>query len=257
MTGSRDATGSSMGRVDGKVVIITGAGEGLGRTMAELFSREGARVVLAGRRRELLDDTRQLVEDAGGTALVVPTDVTDEDAVAHLVATTVAELGAVDVMLNNASQPGTDLYLWEQTLDNWNQCIAAVVTGPMLCTREVLRQSMLERRSGSIVNFSSTASIDGLVRKSHYAVAKSGLRLLTKTTAQEAGPFGVRCNCVVPGAIATGLLFRYWDRIAEERGVAVETIQQESTSAAALRKVASPEEVATTIEETAATELAP
>ena len=235
-----------MGRVDGKVAIITGAGEGLGRTMAELFSREGARVVLAGRRQGILDETKELVMAAGGTALVVPTDVTHEDSVANLVRAAVAEFGAVDVMLNNASQPGTDLYVWEQTIENWNACIAAVVTGPMLCTREVLKQSMLERRSGSIVNFSSTASINGLARKSHYTVAKSGLRLLTKTTAHEVGPYGIRCNCVVPGAIATGLLFRYWDRIAGERGVPVETIRDESTAAAALRKVASSDEVAQT-----------
>jgi NAD(P)-dependent dehydrogenase (short-subunit alcohol dehydrogenase family) len=233
-----------MGRLDEKVVIVTGAGEGLGRTMAELFSQEGARVVLAGRRRPLLDETRTLVEAAGGIALVVPTDVTDEDAVTRLVQTAVGELGAVDVMLNNASQPGTDRFVWEQTLDNWNQCIAAVVTGPMLCTREVLKQSMLERRSGSIVNFSSTASIEGMARKSHYTVAKSGLRLLTKTTAHEVGPYGIRCNCVVPGAIETGLLHRYWDRIATERGVSAEVVREESTASAALRKVASPDEVA-------------
>ena len=235
-----------MPRLNGKVAIITGAGEGLGQTMAELFSAEGATVVLAGRRQALLDETANLVSAAGGVALVVPTDVTDEDSVVHLVQTTVNKFGSVDVMLNNASQPGTDLYLWEQTLENWNQCIAAVVTGPMLCTREVLKQSMLERRSGSIVNFSSTASMNGLARKSHYTVAKSGLRLLTKTTAHEVGPYGIRCNCVVPGAIATGLLFRYWDRIAGERGVSVDTIRDESTAAAALRKVASPDEVAQT-----------
>ena len=127
-----------MGRLDDKVVIITGAGEGLCRTRAELFAREGGRVVLAGRRKELLDETGRIVAEAGGVALVVPTDVTDEDSVTRLVQTTVAELGAVDVLCNNASQPGADLYLWEQTLENWNTCIAAVVTGPMLCTREVL-----------------------------------------------------------------------------------------------------------------------
>ena len=77
-------------------------------------------------------------------------------------------------------------------------------------------------------------------------MAKSGLRLLTKTTAHEVGPYDIRCNCIVPGAIATGLLFRYWDRIAGERGVPVETIREESTGAAALRKVASPDEVAQT-----------
>ena len=233
-----------MGRVDDKVVIITGAGEGLGRVMAQLFTREGAQVVLAARRPEPLEETRALVQAEGRDALVVPTDVTDEAAVEHMVATTVREFGRVDVMLNNASQPGIDLHVWEQTLENWNRCIAAVVTGPMLCTREVLKQSMLEQRSGSIVNFSSTASINGHPRKSHYAVAKSGLRLLTKTTAWEVGPYGIRCNCVVPGGIATDLLFNYWDRIAKERGVTAEVIREESTAGTALRKVALPEETA-------------
>jgi 3-oxoacyl-[acyl-carrier protein] reductase len=232
------------GRVDDKVVIITGAGEGLGRTMAQLFAAEGAQVVLAARRRAPLDETAALVADLGGRALVVPTDVTDEDAVVEMVAATVREFGRVDVMLNNASQPGKDLYIWEQTLENWNACIAAVVTGPMLCTREVLRQSMLEQRSGSIVNFSSTASITGIPRKSHYGVAKRGLWLLTKTTALEAGPYGIRANCVVPGAIATDLLFNYWERIAGERGVTADEIAAESAGSAALRKVARPEETA-------------
>jgi 3-oxoacyl-[acyl-carrier protein] reductase len=232
------------GRVQGKVTIITGAGEGLGRTMALLFSREGAPIVAAARRPHLIEETVALVEEAGGTAIAVPTDVTDEAACERLVATTIERFGRVDVLLNNASYPGVDLHLWEQTLENWNATIAAVVTGPMLLTREVLRQSMLERRSGSIVNFSSTASLQGMVRKSHYSVAKSGLRLLTKVAAQEAGPHGVRVNCVVPGGIQTDLLFRYWDRIAGERGVTADVIRQESAKSAALRKIAQPEETA-------------
>jgi 3-oxoacyl-[acyl-carrier protein] reductase len=232
------------GRVQDKVVIITGAGEGLGRTMAELFSREGAVVVAAARRPGPIEETVALVEAAGGTALAVPTDVTDEDACARLVATTVERFGCVDVLLNNASQPGRDLHVWEQTLENWNATIAAVVTGPMLLTREVLRQSMLERRRGSIVNFSSTASLNGIPRKSHYAVAKSGLRLLTKVAAQEAGPYGVRVNCVVPGGIQTDLLFRYWERIAGERGVTADVVRDESAASVALRKIALPEETA-------------
>ena len=232
------------GRVQDKVVIITGAGEGLGRAMAQLFTAEGAQVVLAARRRDPLEATAALVAELGGRALVVPTDVTDEEQVTEMVAATVREFGRVDVMLNNASQPGKDLYIWEQTLENWNSCIATVVTGPMLCTREVLRQSMLEQRSGSIVNFSSTASITGIPRKSHYGVAKRGLWLLTKTAALEAGPYGIRVNCVVPGGIATDLLFNYWERIAGERGISAEEVAAESARGAALRKVARPEETA-------------
>jgi len=232
------------GRVQDKVVIITGAGEGLGRTMAVLFTQEGAQVVLAARRAEPLAGTAKLVADVGGDALVVPTDVTDEAAVEHMVAETVSSFGRVDVMLNNASQPGADLFIWEQTVDNWNRCIAAVVTGPMLCTREVLRQSMLERRRGSIVNFSSTASWQGIPRKSHYSVAKAGLRTLTKVAAKEAGPYGIRVNCLVPGGIQTDLLFRYHERMAAERGITTEEVYAESAAGNALRRIALPEETA-------------
>src|ERR1700736_2887827 len=100
-----------MPRFTDKIVVITGAGEGLGRTMAQLIAAEGGTVVVAGRRAELLDETVALVEATGGSALSVPTDVTDEAGVERLVEVTVERFGAVDVLLNNASQPGQDLYI--------------------------------------------------------------------------------------------------------------------------------------------------
>lgn len=227
-----------------KVVIITGAGEGLGRTMAELIATEGGRLALAGRRRPLLEETAALVEAAGGDALVQATDVTDEAAVERLVASTIERFGQVDVLLNNASQPGTDLHIWEQTLENWNATIAADVTGPMLLTREVARQSMMERRCGSIINFSSTASIDGMARKSHYTVAKASLRSLTKVAARELGSYGIRVNCVVPGAIETDLLKRYWERIAREQEATVADIRAQSEASTWLKHIAAPAETA-------------
>jgi 3-oxoacyl-[acyl-carrier protein] reductase len=233
-----------MARFTDKVVIITGAGEGLGRTMAEMIAAEGGTIVVAGRRTELLDETVALVEAKRGTALSVTTDVTDEAAVERLVAVTVERFGAVDVLLNNASQPGQDRYIWEQTLENWNATIAADVTGPMLLTREVVRQSMMERHRGSIVNFSSTASVDGMARKSHYTVAKGALRLLTKVTARELGPHGIRVNCVVPGGIETDLLKRYWERIAGEQGTTVDAIRAKAEKATWLKQIAAPEETA-------------
>jgi len=160
-----------------------------------------------------------------------------------MVATTVKEYGRVDVMCNNAAQPGKDLYIWEQTLENWNATIAVDVTSAMLCSREVIKQSMLERGSGSIVNFSSTAALQGVPRKSHYCTAKAGLRTFTKVVAQEVGPYGIRVNCVVPGSIQGELQTNYWRRLAGEQGVDVEVIAQRITGSAALRKTASPEEV--------------
>jgi NAD(P)-dependent dehydrogenase (short-subunit alcohol dehydrogenase family) len=232
-----------MGRLQDKVAIITGSGNGLGQVMAQIFAREGARLTLAARRPAQLEETATLVRAAGGEALIVPTDITVEDQVIEMVRATVAEYGRVDVMVNNAAQPGKDLYVWEQTLENWNNVIAVDVTGAMLCTREVLKQSMLERKSGSIISVSSTAGWSGIPRKSHYTVAKAGLRLLTKVTAQEVGPYGIRCNCLVSGGIEGDLILNYWKRIAGERAVSWETIRDEATSGNALRRICRPEEI--------------
>lgn len=231
-----------MGSVQDKVVVLTGAGDGIGREMAELFSAEGAKLVLAGRRPEPLGETAKLLK---GDYLIVPTDVTDETQCIDLIAKAVEKFGHVDILLNNAAQPGKDHYLWEQTLENWNNTIAVDVTGPMLLTREALKQSMLERKSGVIVNFSSYAAWNGAQRKSHYSVAKSGLRLLTKVTAMEAGPYGIRCNCLVPGATTTDLLKRFFERIGGEQGVEPSVIEQRAADATALKKLNSPDQIAT------------
>jgi NAD(P)-dependent dehydrogenase (short-subunit alcohol dehydrogenase family) len=233
-----------MGRLEDKVVIITGASDGLGRVMASLFSGEGAQLLLAARRTEHLAETVRQVQDAGGTAVAVTTDVTDETQVEAMVDAAIDAYGRVDVLMNNAAQPGTDLHIWEQTLENWNATIAIDVTAAMLCSREVLRKSMIERRSGSIVNVSSTASWQGIPRKSHYGVAKAGLRTLTKVVAREVGPHGIRVNCLVPGGIQTDLLRNYWKRIAGEQGVTWEEIRDRGAKSLALQRVATPEEVA-------------
>jgi NAD(P)-dependent dehydrogenase (short-subunit alcohol dehydrogenase family) len=233
-----------MGRVDGKVVLITGAGEGIGKALATLFAAEGGKIVLAGRRRAPLEAVAATLP---GASLVVTADVTVEADVIAMVEAAVCRFGRVDVLLNNAAQPGKDHFLWEQTLENWNSNLAVNVTGPMLCTREVLRQSMIAQRSGAIVNFSSYISWQGKVRKSHYCVSKAGLRLLTKVTAKEAGEYGVRANCIVLGPTLTDLLVRYTERIGGERGVDPEVIAQDYRSASALGQINTPEQVAETV----------
>ncbi len=107
----------SGGRLDGKVAIITGASTGLGPVMAEMFVREGARVLLTARREELVQEAAAA---AGDGAIAMRADVTNEDDVAAMVSRAVDEFGHVDIMCNNAAAPGTDMWIWEQTLENWN-----------------------------------------------------------------------------------------------------------------------------------------
>ena len=229
------------GRLDGKVAIITGASTGLGPVMAQMFVKEGAKVLLTARREELVQEAAAV---CGPGAIAMKTDVTREDDVIAMVARAVEEFGHVDVMCNNAAAPGKDMQVWEQTLENWNATIAIDVTAAMLCTREVLKQSMLERRSGVIINFSSTAGFSGFPRKSHYVTAKASLRAFTKVVAAEVGEYGIRCNCLVPGGIDTELFRNYVGRIAAERGVEPEVVRAESLKSTALRDISTPTDVA-------------
>lgn len=228
-------------RLAGKVAIITGASTGLGPVMAARFVHEGAKVLLASRREQLV---REAATAAGEGAIGMRADVTNEDDVIAMVARAVEEFGHVDVLCNNAAAPGTDQYIWEQTLENWNATIAIDVTAAMLCTREVLKQSMLERRRGVILNFSSTAGYAGVTRKSHYVTAKAALRALTKVTALDVGEYGIRCNCIVPGAIDTELWRNWVRRIADERGVDYEEHRARLLRGVPLRDISSTDDVA-------------
>ncbi len=229
------------GRLDGKVAIITGASTGLGPVLGAVFVREGGEVLLAARREELVRDA---ADAAGPGAIAIRADVTDENDVAAMVGRAVEEFGHVDTLCNNAAAPGQDRWIWEQTLDNWNATFAIDVTAAMLCTREVLNQSMLQRRRGVILNFSSTASYAGMVRKTHYVAAKASLRAFTKAVALEVGPHGIRCNCIVPGAIDTDLWRQWVRRTADEQGVDFTALRAKLVKGVALQDISSPEDVA-------------
>lgn len=230
-----------MSRFTDKVAIITGASTGVGPVMAKKIVGEGARVVIAARRFDLL---QQVAAELGDAAIPMRADVTREDDVAAMVDAAMSRWGAVDVMINNAAAPGTDLYVWENTLENWNATIAIDATAAFLCSREVLRRSMLERRSGVIINFSTGAAWTGMARKSHYSAAKLAVHALTKTIALEAGPYGIRCNCVVPGVIETDLLRNYIERVAAEEGTTVEAKRASLVDDSALKIPSQPEDVA-------------
>lgn len=230
-----------MGRLAGKVAIITGASSGLGPVMAKMFAAEGARLVLAARSEDLV---REAASAAGNGAIGLRADVTSEEDIAAMVDRAMDAFGQVDILLNNAASPGTDRFVWEQTLDNWNATIAIDLTAAMLCTREVLNRSMMQRRSGVIVNFSSTAGWMGIPRKTHYCSAKAALRAFTKTVALEVGPMGIRCNCLVPGGIDTDLFRNYIARIAGENGRSYEEQRERNLSQVPLRTISTPEDVA-------------
>ncbi len=194
--------GSSLGDLDGKVALVTGAGSGIGYAIAERFAREGAAVAINYLDRG--DEAQALARDlaaAGGKATALEADVSDAVAVTSLVAKIVERFGRLDVLVNNAgiekSQP-----LLEIDESSWDRTLAVNLKGPFLCLQTVARQ-MKESGGGSIVNISSIHEDFPFPGYTPYAAAKGGLRMLMRNAALELAPLGIRVNNIAPGAIAT------------------------------------------------------
>lgn len=231
-------------RLIDRVAIVTGAGSGIGEAIAKAFAAEGADLVLAGRRAEPLEDVASVVRGLGPRALVIPTDVGSEVDVRALVARTVGDLGRVDVLVHAAAAPADETSVANLTLAAWSETLQSTLTGAMLCARECLIRSMLPRRSGAIVNIASTAGLRGVPGRAHFSAAKAGLIRFTEALAREVGPQGVRANCIVPGAVSTERLDLHHERLSAMRGVALERVVEEASRRVALRRLISPEEVA-------------
>jgi gluconate 5-dehydrogenase len=186
--------------LEGRVAIVTGASDGLGKQFAHGLAEAGATVVVAARRADLLEPfAAQLHEQHGTPALAVATDVTSESDVCALVERTVEEFGALDVLVNNAGATRMQPLL-DHTLEEWREVVDVNLTGSFLMAREAARV-MVPRGSGSIINVSSVFAL-GATRQfpviSYYA-AKGGVEGLTKGLAVELGVHNVRVNAIAPG----------------------------------------------------------
>jgi meso-butanediol dehydrogenase/(S,S)-butanediol dehydrogenase/diacetyl reductase len=208
-------------RLEGKVVLITGGGSGIGAAMARRFAHEGARVVICGRRREPLDRLVGALAAAGLAAEAVPADVADEGQVASLVGDTARRHGRLDVLVSNAFQMSVGPVEGLSTTD-WHHNFRVTLDAVFFGLRAAL-PVMREQGRGAIVNVSSTAGLAGQSGLAAYASAKAALENLTRTAAVEAAPFGVRVNSLCPGVIATeGTLAAFGDaklRRAMERQI--------------------------------------
>ncbi|MDR0839296.1 MAG: SDR family oxidoreductase [Oscillospiraceae bacterium] len=187
-----------MGRLDGKTAIITGATSGIGRAAAEIFVREGAKIVFAGRRESNGAELEAKLRASGGDATFVKTDVTKEADVKKLVKTAAEVLGRIDILVNNA---GVVSHYDGEKFDikrDFDDVFEVNIRAYMLMIREVLPH-MTAQKSGSIVNTSSISAICGAPDIASYAASKGAVLSYTKTLAGECAPRGIRVNTVLPG----------------------------------------------------------
>lgn len=219
---------------EGRVVVVTGGGKGIGRACARMFGERGGSVVIADIDSDAADDAAASLADDGIQSLAVPTDVGDETSVRNCLAATVAAFGGVDALVNNAglrlNKPSLDT-----TDEEWDRTVHINLTSAFLCST-VFGGAMVESGGGSIVSISSMAAKGVFPRRPAYSAAKAGINALTRVLAVELGDRGVRVNAVGPGQTRTEL-YDVW--------LAAGRIDADADNARTpLGRVAAPEEIA-------------
>lgn len=225
-----------------KVVVVSGVGPGLGRSICLRTAAEGARVVLAARTESRLKEVAAEIDAAGGTSLVVPADITDDAAVENLVATTVAEFGRADVLVNNAFALPSMKPLSRTDFDQ----IASSIDVTVLGTLRVIRAftDALGESDGSIVNINSMVIRHSEPRYGSYKIAKSALLAMSQSLASELGDKGIRINSVAPGYIWDDQLKWYFGEVAKKYGISPDDVYEQTASKSDLKRLPEPDEIA-------------
>lgn len=192
----------SMKEFEGKVVVITGAGSGIGKATALLFAEKGAKIVVAEFLEQKGKQTWMELQEKGVDAIYVHTNVAELASVNHLMSKSVEAYGRIDVLINNAGIGGGFSFFDQITDEDWDKVIAVNQTGVFYCMRAALRQ-MRTQESGVIVNVSSLAGIGSAPRMGAYAASKHAVVGMTKTAASEFAKFNIRINAVCPSVIRT------------------------------------------------------
>ena len=229
-----------MGRLSGKVAVVTGGASGIGRSTVELFVREGAAVVIG----DLQDDKgERLVEELGAKAAYRRTDVGEEPDVEALVAHAVSRFGRLDCMFNNAGLAGVSGSITDIAADDFDATMRVLLRGVFLGIKHAARV-MREQRSGSIISTASVAGIDTSFGPHVYDTAKAAVIHLTKSVAKELGDSNIRVNCICPGFIATPIFAKSHGLASQVADQTVEPVKEWLAQVQPIPRAGVPEDIA-------------
>lgn len=227
-----------MGRLDGKVVLITGSGSGQGRAAARIFANEGARIVVSDVNAEGGQETVRLVQEAGGDAIFQAADVSKAGEVEALIKAAIDAYGALHVLYNNAAiwaARGLDNFVTELSEDGWDQVININLKGVFLCCKYGI-PALIEAGGGSVINTASVAGIAGSRNRSHaYSASKGGVVAMTRAMAMAYARNHVRVNAICPGGVDTPMIATMVD--TDDR-------RQRSAASHPIGRMGTPEDIA-------------
>jgi dihydroanticapsin dehydrogenase len=231
--------GVNMNRLNGKVAIVTGGGQGIGRATCELFAEEGAAVIIAERQTDTGQAAAAAIGRSGGKALFVQTDVAEEDSIRHMVAQAVNVFGRIDILVNNAAVfvlKGIDA-----TVEDWRQVLDINVMGPALVAKHVVPE-MRKIGGGAIVNLGSISSFIAQPQFLTYNAGKGAIANMTRCMALDLAADNIRVNAVCPGTVWTPIV----KRLTKERGLDRDAADKHPDFGAShmIKRLAEPREIA-------------
>jgi NAD(P)-dependent dehydrogenase (short-subunit alcohol dehydrogenase family) len=243
---SEEAAAGRSGLLSGKVCVVSGVGPGLGRQAAKALAAHGADLVLAARRQSTLDEVLAEVSSLGARAVAMPTDITDPEACARLMAAGVEEFGGIDVLVNNAFRFDAFQSFEEVDLAIWRKIMDTNLFGSLQMTRAAL-PAMRARGGGSVVMVASMVARQPQPVQGGYAISKGALLTATRVLAYELGPSKVRVNAVVPGWMAGPSVDIYIEMTSTGRGVPAQAVIDELNARVPLGRIPSDGDVAGSI----------
>jgi 3-oxoacyl-[acyl-carrier protein] reductase len=221
-----------MKRLAHKVAIVTGSSSGIGKAIALQFAEEGARVVVAARRKALCEKTVAQILKRGGDAKAIQADVTEESQVKRLIAEAVKHFGRLDILVNNAGIGGGGR-IAETTTDMFDRVMNTNLRGTFFCCREGFRE-MVKNGGGTIINMSSVCGVQAWAGTGTYSASKHGIMALTKALADEGRPYKIRVSAICPGGVADSLADASPDEIARSEQISPYDIAETAVYLASL-----------------------